>query len=178
MKRSHILLSFSVGILLSGCGDKIQAPGTPNSEAQSATAPAAAQPAVIVSPWIKPQVEVPHTALCNIDSVNGAPPTPSIEVAHGKPLSLTGWISTTNLKNPGKFDLVLEGSESFSIASSTNTKRADVAEAYKSQDLNDAGFTLDIPALNIAPGKYHIQLQHQGETSTTLCDGKMDVVVH
>ena len=176
--RTRTIVFFVVSAaLISACNDKM-APVAGDASTTGNSQHSSNQPqAAVITAWEKPAAAVPHTALCNIDAINGAVPTPAMQADRGKPMSISGWVSTANLKNPGKFDLVFEGGNSYKVSSTTNTQRPDVAAGYKSADLGNAGFTLDLPSIDVEPGTYHLSLQHQGVDSATLCDAKIDLTI-
>jgi hypothetical protein len=146
---------------LSGCNDKI-APWTAASAPQSETA------APLVEPWTAAPSPIRSTH-CSLDAINDQA-AGQVTVGSGAPASFSGWVATMDLKNPGRFTLVLDGQQrDFAIEAATSQPRYDVAKALGSNALAYAGFRIELPAHALQPGTYRVSIAHHGATGDAIC---------
>jgi len=63
------------------------------------------------------------------------------------------------------------------MESNTGIERSDVAQAYKTSDLMNAGYKAELSALSIPTGSYSVFLIHEEKGAKFACDPKLSVTV-
>jgi hypothetical protein len=178
---SAMLLATSLGLV--ACSDKTPGIASGVTTQPAADAPATSAPVVPavtseLTDWTGDLAAAPKSELCNVDAVNGASATSgTFEARANQPVSLEGWIATTDLQRPDRFAIVLQGDASAQISGGTGKPRADVAQAYHSEQLANAGYTVELATLGVAPGSYTLALVHDEKGQTIACMPKLTLVV-
>jgi hypothetical protein len=133
---------------------------------------------VVVTPWSGSLQGAKKSDLCAVDAVNGKKVVNgSFEVESGQPVAFEGWVSTSDLHNPGSISIIFHGTSSFAIESNTGIKREDVAHAYKTDDLMNSGYKIDLAALSIPAGSYVVSLVHEETGVKFVCYPKLGISV-
>lgn len=133
---------------------------------------------VVVAPWNGSLQDAKKSDLCALDAVNGQKAVNgSFDVESGHPVAFEGWVSTSDLHNPGSVSIVLRGTSNFAVESSTRFERGDVAQAYKTHDLMDSGYKAELADLSIPAGNYMVSLVHEEKGVRFACDPKLGISV-
>ena len=178
MNFKYLSLALSVGACLglAACSDKTPEAEAPTTAAAPATpaAPAAngaaAPVAASVAPWTGDLAAATAEPHCALDIVNGAPAADGkFTLAAGGAAVFEGWVATSDMHSAPAFSLVLDGASDYQIAGSTGTPRDDVAKAYSTDTLANAGFRLEVQSLSIPAGEYKLVLAHQENGAWMAC---------
>lgn len=136
-------------------------------------------PKAMVAPWTGSLQDSVKTDLCALDAVNGQKAVNGFfDVASNQPVAFEGWISTSDLRNPGSFSIVLRGASNFGLKSNTGFERSDVAQAYKTSNLMNAGYKAELSALSVPAGSYSVFLVHEEKGTRFACDSKLSVTIN
>lgn len=176
--RHNVLLLLISGfcIVVAACSNDTSSLDSAQSKSGSVTS--ASTPKIGVAPWNGSLQDAGKTDLCALDTVNGQKAANgSFEVTSSQPVTFEGWVSTSDLHNPGSFSIVLRGTNSFGLESNTGLERNDVAQAYKTSDLVNAGYKAELSALPVPTGSYAVLLVHEEKGAKFACDPKLNVTV-
>lgn len=157
---------------LSACNDKAPEIDSGNSQpaAQATTTEPTAPAAPALTAWSGDLAQALKTELCALDSVNGAVAVDGrFELPLNQPAVFEGWVSTSDLKRPESFKIVLDGDSDFEVTGATGLPRDDVAKAYGTDALATAGFKVELPALDIPAGDYAVTLVHEDAGHAVAC---------
>jgi hypothetical protein len=133
---------------------------------------------IVVAPWSGSLQDAKKSELCALDAVNGQKAiNGSFAATSGSPVAFEGWISTADLHNPTSVSIVLQGASNFVVASHTGVERSDVAQAYKTNDLMNAGYKAEVSALSVPAGKYGVFLMHEEKGAKFVCEPKLEINV-
>ena len=177
MNHKTLLAAPMLIVALVGCNDKspdYQQPST------SATAPeTAAAPAAQVTEYKGDLTALGKAEMCALDAVNGKTATEgSFRLPANSSLALEGWAATTSLTNPRSVTVVLSAPDrAFAVSGNAGVPRDDVAKAYKTEALTNAGFKLEVPTLQIPTGEYTIAILHDESGSQVLCASPLKLVI-
>jgi len=177
MRRNVLILLVSgFCAVVAACSNDTSSLDSTQSTPASATS--ANAPQIAVAPWNGSLQDATKTDLCALDMINGQKAVNgSFEVVAGQPVVFEGWVSTSDLHNPGSFSIVLRGTNSFGLESNTGLQRSDVAQAFKTSDLMNAGYKAELSALQIPTGSYSVFLIHEEKGGKFACDPKLNVTV-
>lgn len=170
-------------LLASACTDDKVADetsvSTPSVAADAAPAPSPAPVAAVLSAWSGSLDGLGETPLCAVDAANGLPAADgAFALQTGQPASFEGWAAMTNLDNPGPVNIILDGEQDFKINGATGVSREDVATAYNSPRLAQAGFKVEIADLAVPPGEYQMVVEHTESGVPVICRPNMRVVAN
>lgn len=150
---------------------------SPASEAPAEPAQASA-PAATVSSTTEALSDLPASALCALDSVNGAHASEgAFPVSGGQPVTFEGWVAMSNLQPPATLKIYLDGQADFAIGHVTGVLRKDVADAYGSPALETAGFKIALPTLDVPADRYSVVIAHEEAGATLACRTNLSLVV-
>ena len=175
MNYKSFLVTSALFASLAGCNDK-----SPDYQ-QSAppTTQASTPPPAELAEYKDDLNALDKTELCALDAVNGqAASEGSFKLAIGSSVVFEGWAATTSLTNPSEVNLVLasEG-KAFVISGGAGVARDDVAKAYNAEALTNAGFKLELPALQVPEGEYTITVLHDEAGAAISCASPLKVIV-
>lgn len=98
-------------------------------------------------------------------------------VTPGKPQVFKGWLLGPSRKPAGAFTLVMQGSQTFGIQSTTGATRPDVGKYLGEPALAAAGFRFTGTLTAIPPGNYKVELLITRGSEAYVCDtGKVLIV--
>lgn len=177
-----MLLATSFGLV--ACSDKTPniptgSPTEPAADTAVADAPDASTVPSELTNWTGDLAAAQKSELCNVDAVNGTGAVSGMfKVGANLPVSVEGWIATTDLRRPDRFAIILQGDNvAYQINGGTGKLRADVAHAYGTEQLAQAGYTVELPILGVTPGSYSLTLVHEEKDRTIACTPKFALLV-
>jgi hypothetical protein len=176
--RRYVLALLILGFcaVIVACSDDTSSSETSQSKSGHTATVNAAK--IIVTPWTDSLHGAGKTDLCALDAVNGQKAiSGSFQLTSNQPVTFEGWVSTSDLHNPQSLSIVLQGVSDFGMKSTTGVMRSDVAQAYKSPDLMNAGYKADLPELSVSAGSYSVLLIHEEKGVKFVCDPKLHVTV-
>lgn len=170
------ILIYGFCIVVAACSNDTSS--LDSTQSKSAGATSTDVPNIMVAPWIGSLQDTRKTDLCALDAVNGQKAVNGFfDLASNQPVTFEGWISTSDLHNPGSFSIVLRGASSFELESNTGFERSDVAQAYKTSNLINSGYRVELSALPVPSGSYSVFLVHEEKGGKFACDSKLSVTI-
>jgi hypothetical protein len=119
---------------------------------------------------------------CSLDNVVGATGSPPLFTAlANSDIEFQGWVAdAANGKVPKKVAVELVNSKNqvqFIYAGVAGVKRADVAAAFKTPSIENAGFAVKTKAQGVAPGEYEILLVGIYDEQITVCRSNRKIII-
>lgn len=152
--------------------------GSPAVAASEVVAASEASPAPTLTTRTATLDGLSESPLCALDSVNGLHASEgNFTVSATKSIMLEGWVAMTNLQTPDTFSIILDGQSDFDITHVTGINRKDVADAYGSADLENAGFQAALPALEVPADQYSVMISHDEAGAAVVCKTNLRLVV-
>jgi hypothetical protein len=183
MNRYSVL--FAACLIAAGCTDEqAGGPAATGADTPAATSAPTAAPTPAFTPtlasWTGSLDGLNESPLCALDAVNGiTAANGSFPVQANQPVTFEGWVSMTNLQNPGNLSIILDGpTTDFQIKAVTGVARVDVAKAYSSEALAAAGFSTALAEMAVPAGEYSVVLEHDEAGESVVCRTKTNLVVN
>jgi hypothetical protein len=190
MNHKYLSLALAIGACLglAACSDNTPDDATSAPPAaNTATAPAsngdaavaAAPVETIVAPWTGDLAAATAEPHCALDVLNGSPAADGkLTLPTGDAARFEGWVATSDMHSAPTFSLVLDGATDYQLSGGTGVSRDDVAKAYSTDQLANAGFRLDVPSLAIPVGDYKLVLVHQENGAWMSCETNQVLTVN